>query len=58
MKKVSKESKAPVTEVSLEEVEKPKQKILIQPNPGPQTSFLAATAQEVVYGGSAGRGKS
>ena len=58
LKKVSKESKAPVTEVSLEEVEKPKQKILFQPNPGPQTSFLAATEQEVLYGGSAGGGKS
>jgi len=28
------------------------------PNPGPQTSFLAASEQEVLYGGSAGGGKS
>jgi len=47
-----------VIEVSTEEVEEPKQKILFQPNPGPQTSFLASTEQEVLYGGSAGGGKS
>lgn len=34
------------------------QKIVFQPNPGPQTDFLAAPEQEVLYGGSAGGGKS
>lgn len=33
-------------------------KIIFQPNPGPQTNFLAASEQEVLYGGSAGGGKS
>ena len=32
--------------------------VIFKPNPGPQTSFLAATEQEVLYGGSAGGGKS
>ena len=32
--------------------------IIFQPNPGPQTDFLAATEQEVLYGGAAGGGKS
>jgi len=32
--------------------------ILFEPNPGPQTDFLASTEQEVLYGGSAGGGKS
>ena len=32
--------------------------ILFEPNPGPQTEFLASTEQEVLYGGSAGGGKS
>lgn len=34
------------------------QEIIFQPNPGPQTDFLAATEQEVLYGGAAGGGKS
>lgn len=41
----------------LEQVAKNK-KIIFKPNEGPQTSFLAATEQEVLYGGSAGGGKS
>jgi len=31
---------------------------IFTPNPGPQTQFLAASEQEVLYGGSAGGGKS
>ena len=34
------------------------QEIIFQPNPGPQTDFLAASEREVLYGGSAGGGKS
>ena len=32
--------------------------VVFQPNPGPQTDFLAATEREVLYGGAAGGGKS
>lgn len=32
--------------------------MIFQPNEGPQTKFLAATEQEVLYGGAAGGGKS
>ena len=41
----------------LETVAKAK-RIIFQPNPGPQTDFLSSTEQEVLYGGSAGGGKS
>lgn len=34
------------------------QNIVFQPNPGPQTDFLSAAEQEVLYGGAAGGGKS
>jgi len=34
------------------------QKVIFQPNPGPQTEFLSAGEQEVLYGGAAGGGKS
>ena len=34
------------------------QNIIFKPNPGPQTAFLAAPEREVLYGGSAGGGKS
>jgi hypothetical protein len=34
------------------------QEIIFQPNPGPQTAFLSAGEQEVLYGGAAGGGKS
>jgi len=34
------------------------QDVIFEPNPGPQTKFLAATEQEVLYGGAAGGGKS
>lgn len=39
------------------EVEKA-QEVIFQPNPGPQTAFLSADEQEVLYGGAAGGGKS
>ena len=32
--------------------------VIFQPNPGPQTYFLSANEQEVLYGGAAGGGKS
>ena len=32
--------------------------VLFKPNPGPQTDFLASSEREVLYGGSAGGGKS
>jgi len=32
--------------------------VVFRPNPGPQTDFLAASEREVLYGGSAGGGKS
>ena len=34
------------------------QDIIFQPNPGPQTAFLSAAEQEVLYGGAGGGGKS
>lgn len=34
------------------------QEIIFRPNPGPQTEFLSAPEREVLYGGSAGGGKS
>lgn len=34
------------------------QEVIFQPNPGPQTEFLAAGEQEVLYGGAGGGGKS
>jgi len=34
------------------------QEVIFSPNPGPQTEFLASAEQEVLYGGSAGGGKS
>lgn len=34
------------------------QEVIFKPNPGPQTEFLAAPEQEVLYGGAAGGGKS
>ena len=34
------------------------QEAIFKPNPGPQTEFLAAGEQEVLYGGAAGGGKS
>lgn len=34
------------------------QDVVFKPNPGPQTNFLSASEREVLYGGSAGGGKS
>lgn len=34
------------------------QEVIFEPNEGPQTDFLSASEQEVLYGGSAGGGKS
>lgn len=36
----------------------PQPHVLFKPNPGPQETFLAASEQEVLYGGAAGGGKS
>lgn len=38
--------------------QKQNQEVIFAPNPGPQTEFLAASEREVLYGGSAGGGKS
>lgn len=40
------------------EEHKKTQEVIFAPNPGPQTEFLAASEREVLYGGSAGGGKS
>lgn len=54
-KPISKLDAAPVAErVDVEEA----QSVIFAPNPGPQTDFLAASEQEVLYGGAAGGGKS
>ena len=39
-------------------LEKEKDRIVFKPNNGPQTEFLAAPEQDVLYGGAAGGGKS
>jgi hypothetical protein len=48
----------PTLEAQKSEFEEVQRDIIFEPNPGPQTSFLAATEQEVLYGGAAGGGKS
>lgn len=40
------------------EQKKQTEEVIFAPNPGPQTEFLAANEREVLYGGSAGGGKS
>jgi hypothetical protein len=40
------------------EQKKQSEEVIFAPNPGPQTEFLAANEREVLYGGSAGGGKS
>ena len=42
----------------IEAVPVEEQNIIFKPNVGPQTEFLAAGEREVLYGGSAGGGKS
>ena len=42
----------------IEAVPEQEQNIVFKPNKGPQTEFLAAGEREVLYGGSAGGGKS
>ena len=39
-------------------LEEEKERIVFKPNTGPQTEFLAAGEQDVLYGGAAGGGKS
>jgi len=46
--------RVPLEEQGIEETAN----VLFKPNPGPQTDFLAAGEREVLYGGSAGGGKS
>jgi len=46
-----------IVQEKLEEIAK-ERKIIFEPNPGPQEEFLAASEQEVLYGGAAGGGKS
>ena len=43
-----------ITQISIEE----QHNVVFKPNDGPQTDFLAAGEREVLYGGSAGGGKS
>ena len=45
-------------QVLAEDIQERPREVIFKPNPGPQTAFLAATEQEVLYGGSAGGGKS
>ena len=42
----------------VEELPTEEQNVVFAPNKGPQTEFLAAAEREVLYGGSAGGGKS
>lgn len=43
---------------SMVQEKKDEQEVIFAPNPGPQTEFLASSEREVLYGGSAGGGKS
>lgn len=47
-----------IVEVEFLPEEGSNQNVIFKPNPGPQTEFLAAEEQEVLYGGAAGGGKS
>ena len=43
---------------NIEPIQEEEQNVVFKPNEGPQTEFLAASEREVLYGGSAGGGKS
>ena len=59
MKKKEQVQEPKIQEVSeIEAVPIEEQNIIFKPNAGPQTEFLAAGEREVLYGGSAGGGKS
>ena len=58
-KKVSRETyKVPATPIAAPFNVEEAQNIVFQPNPGPQTQYLASSEREVLYGGAAGGGKS
>jgi|TARA_R110000751_G_scaffold5310_1_gene24387 hypothetical protein len=60
LKKVEQEQKPSVITVDKTEIIEVEEKhnVIFKPNDGPQTEFLAAGEREVLYGGSAGGGKS
>jgi len=59
LKKDEPEQKHNIEEVSdIETIPVEERNIIFKPNAGPQTEFLAAGEREVLYGGSAGGGKS
>ena len=49
---------SPVSDTLDHEAVPQEREVVFKPNPGPQTEFLAASEREVLYGGSAGGGKS
>ena len=53
-----KESKVLETDKIQEHLDETGSKVAFMPNDGPQTDFLASSEREVLYGGSAGGGKS
>ena len=57
MKKTDSEQKPKIVD-DIESIPVEEQNIIFKPNEGPQTEFLAAGEREVLYGGSAGGGKS
>ncbi len=57
-KEQEQEPKVNIIEDEIEAIPVAEQNIVFQPNKGPQTEFLAADEREVLYGGSAGGGKS
>jgi hypothetical protein len=59
LKKKEQVQEPKIQEVSeIEAVPIEEQNVIFKPNAGPQTEFLAASEREVLYGGSAGGGKS